>query len=300
MLYRIALVLFACTLTAFAAPSTIKFKTGTSFSAEVLQQTPSHLTVLFDYTVLSLRRSDIEAITLSKSVASPIANKRFPTWRQVIQSAASLQWASGLREIPATVIDVGVLRNIPYKSYRLGNDTFELNVYGDPDDPICFEVGIVNGTSAKREDQARCIALVCGLLGDTVDQKLVRLLDTNGDTITRRELTFETTPANAPDAYGGWWISAYFEDRLDSERASDEAVTALSQPAAPAPKTPTTSPKPAQNAEATVATPAWDNEDLKYARKPTVISTNTSSSRVYVRGYFRKDGTYVRPHTRRR
>jgi hypothetical protein len=53
--------------------------------------------------------------------------------RDVVKAARAESWGAGLQQIPATVIDVGDLANVPYVSFA-GKD-IELNVYGDPASP---------------------------------------------------------------------------------------------------------------------------------------------------------------------
>jgi len=242
---------------------------------------------------------------------------RIPTWRTVVVGFAAERWARNISQIPATVIDVGVLRYVPYKSHRCA-DTFEINVYGDPDSPAGFEVGIVDPRDITPERQKDCLAFVSKMLGDPTDKKVLALLDAQEDVITRRGLTLEITPPTAPDAYGGWWISVYDETKLDSERASEAELAQITQ--AKAAKS-TVSPKERPNGQPSTQTSNdnpedalshWSTSELTRARPtrnetpntrttaPTASPSTYSGGAVYVRGYLRKDGTYVRPHTRRK
>ena len=69
-------------------------------------------------------------------------------------------WATDFRQIPATVIDNGVLRNVPYKSYNAAKD-YEVNLYGDPQSPAGLEIGVrgdlLNDDNAKKS----CIGFIC-------------------------------------------------------------------------------------------------------------------------------------------
>jgi hypothetical protein len=108
-------------------------------------------------------------------------------------------------------------------------------------------------------------------------------------------LTFEVTPETAEDAYGGWWVSVYDELALDKSRASrqeldtiterkDDILQAARNVAA------------SQPATYRDTLPTWSPTDLQYARPSSTSAGQTD--RVYVKGYYRKDGTYVQPHTR--
>ena len=121
-------------------------------------------------------------------------------------------------QIPATVIDKGVLRNVPYKSFHAGD--YEVNIYGDPDQPAGVEIGIYRGPIKSQAAKRNCIDFLGAVLSDPGDQKLLGALNLTKDAVLRDGLTVEVTPATAPDSYGGWWVSAYREQALDQLRAS--------------------------------------------------------------------------------
>ena len=76
------------------------------------------------------------------------------------------------------------------------------------------------------------------------------------DLKTRDGLTFEITPANAVDAYNGWWVSVYSEKQLNLARASDDDMQLISMTQADAAKDVTESTNLA----------SWSADDLKQAR----------------------------------
>src|SRR5208337_3166164 len=99
---------------------------------------------------------------------TPIVTTRLANHAAIVVTVAAQPWASGFKQIPATVIDVGVLRSVPYKSHYAG-DGYEVNVYGDPNSPAGFEIGI--HTSLLHDDQAKqnCVECTCRLLGEHAD-----------------------------------------------------------------------------------------------------------------------------------
>jgi hypothetical protein len=163
------------------------------------------------------------------------------------------------------------------------------------------------------EAKKNCIDLMSSVLADKVDGAIVLVMSRTQDLVIRGEITFEITPATSPDAYGGWWISAYSEKSLDSARASEKELEeiAVKRAAAEAPPAPRAAPRQpaAPRVDLTPAPPSfaaednyfgtWSTSDLSYARAAS-SNSSSGSGRVYVRGYYRKDGTYVRPHTRSR
>ena len=120
------------------------------------------------------------------------------------------------------------------------------------------------------------------------------------DALKEGGLTYEITLPTEPDSYGGWWVSVYDEIELNKARASDKELRTITEPIVVSPpRTLATAPPPAS--APAPATTAWSQEDLGFARPSDsgASSQGRSGGSVYVRGYTRKDGTYVQPHTRR-
>ena len=129
----------------------------------------------------------------------------------------------------------------------------EVNAYGDPERPACLEIGIF-GDPARRPAARDALA---ALLPDPADRDALKGLDLAKDKRSRAGLTFEVTPETAADAYGAWWVSVYDPAALDASRASDAEMKEVAVP------------RPADEA----------------AGRP--------GKTIYVKGYRRKDGTYV-------
>lgn len=216
------------------------------------------------------------------------------------QTIAPQDWV----QIPATLIDDGVLRNVPYQSYRSG--ILELNIYGDPAAPAGVEIGIY-GTITALPFKKRLIAFVAEVTGAEFpdsfnldqDKKRLGLID------------YEITPPTAPDAYGGWWVSAYDMSRLESARIADNEIHAITTQRAQIVLK--TKADDAERKPEAISTPRqkgeeWTSEDLVRAIRPTQTQPSYTSSgyaayssgRVWVRSYVRKDGTFVRGYSRSR
>ena len=204
-----------------------------------------------------------------------------------LEVAGSKSYLTGLAQIPATVVDKGILRNVPYQSFRAGD--YELNVYGDPDRPAGLEIGIYRGLLRSTTARRNCIDFVGSVLSHPADQKLLAALKlTTKDMVLLDGLTAEVTTPTEEDSYGGWWVSVYRAKALDHARASDKE---LSQIAVQRKEVELNS----RNAG------EWNGNDLKFARPVATGSAGPATGgSVYVRGYTRKDGTYVQAHTRRR
>jgi hypothetical protein len=289
--------------TRFCSTATLDFGGGHSLDCTVLQKSDKYVTILHRFSVLRVPQS--EAISVNEVVSEPASvvshSPRLADYKTIVVATAVQSWASDLRQIPATVIDNGILKNVPYKSFRAGHD-YEINVYGDPVAPAGFEIGVrsalLNDASAKEN----CVAFICSLLGEPADREAVHGLALEKDKQIRRGLTLEVTPPSDPDAYGGWWVSVYNDDDLTSVRATDKEMEAITVAR--------NSLKPKTTASASPRSLGdWSSEDLQYARPASKSQTGgivygggTSSRRsggsVYVSGYYRKNGTYVQSYTR--
>lgn len=159
--------------------------------------------------------------------------KRLADAKKFQEVAARQPWAADLQPIPATVIDKGILRNVPYLSFRAGD--FEVNVYGDPADPACLEVGIYKSLLRNQAAKKQCLEFMAAVLNDPADRAVLKSLNQTKDLKKRDGLTFEVTLETAEDAYGGWWVSVYDERRLDGSRASAKELAAITVPRAKVP-----------------------------------------------------------------
>ncbi len=205
---------------------------------------------------------------------------RFEALEVVLANAAISSCVRGLQPIPATVIDVGVFKNVPYQSFS--NGSVELNAYGDPRHLVAVEVG------TRIEEPALKTCLIEFMTAQSLferDRLRVAAFDATPRSTTQDGLTIETTDATASDAYGAWWISLEVTEQVSSATATDNEVQTLS-----------TTPD-GWSSPPLLSTPDSVRTSSPYSTYP---SYRPSGGRVYVHGYTRKDGTYVHPHTRRR
>jgi len=310
----VTLTIVATLLTATATADVLHLKNGFTIRGSIIQEADDFVTVAMEYGTISMHRiyiasiekTTVEELQSAASQASePKDDARLPRWSTMVQRLANSPWAAGLTQIPATVIDKGVLRNVPYTSYRCGaNGDYELNVYGDPDTPAGVEIGVYGTLTKDPGAKQRCIEFIAAVLPGAADAAILKAARLEGDKIERRGMTVETTPPTAEDAYGGWWVSVYYEHRLDQARASEKELTAITA-ARDVPAEPATADsgqaKRSSRASAGEVDWDWTREDLQKARPPQASTASPSTGgRVYVRGYHRKDGTYVKAHTRRR
>ena len=217
-------------------------------------------------------------------VPGPAARSRIQPLDAVLADARTSPCVGGLHPIPATVIGEGIFRNVPYQSFS--NGPVELNAYGDPEDLVGLEVG----TGLPDEFIQRCLI---GFLSQQVNERsagdAVRRLTLVPQTIHQGGLQVEVTPATAPDAYGAWWVSLEVPGRIAGAAATDAEMAHLAVErgiwsAPPAPPLATTGNSAPYNPPA----------------QPYSSYRPSSGGPVFVHGYYRKNGSYVRSHSRRR
>jgi hypothetical protein len=251
-----------------AFADTLVFPTGPSISGTILQTNGEDVLLWTGYSAYSFSRANIKAIKFERAETAEVnSTNRLPDTKDLVLLLSKQPWGSNLRQIPATVIDKGILRNVPYVSFRCGDD-YEINVYGDLDRPAGIEVGVyrklLDDTTAKRN----CVRLVAALLGQAGDKEIVQRLAPEKDIKTREGMTFEITPPSAEDAYMGWWVSVYSEQQLNLARASAEELKQITIPKA--------------EASQSQGSSGWSAEEVKLARPstPPTITCTTKSGLV--------------------
>jgi hypothetical protein len=295
---------------------TIEFGPDRVMECTVLQDDGQTVTVLYNVSVMRFPKADITEVVKDPG-SGAIRHKaaRLPSYANVLVELGKQDWATGLRQIPATVIDTGVLKFVPYKSQRAGE--YEVNVYGDPAKPAGFEIGIGGKSLDDAEAKRNCVEFVASLLSNADDRATLRGLDLKQDKQTRDGLTFEITPVAGADSYGGWWVSVYDEAELDKARASEEEMKAITvakpsdKPAANPLDQLAGKPAPANGNNAATGKPAtnttagstysqgtpntqWQPNDYGNYGPPRVVMVNPP--RVYVRAFTRNNGKYIHAH----
>jgi hypothetical protein len=153
-----------------------------------------------------------------------------PPWRMIVQDFRLDDNIRHFREIPATTIDNGYLRNIPYLSFRI-NKRVEMNVYGNPENPVCIEFGIYERNKEKITRFMKIIrAYLAGILTSRQEVAAIYSLPESGGRAKSGHFVFEVTPPDAPEAYGGWWISIYDPKRLEGARLPEAEYRKVTLP----------------------------------------------------------------------
>jgi len=153
-----------------------------------------------------------------------------PPWRMVVQDLRTDDNIQTFREVPATALDNGYLKNIPYLSFRI-NKRIEMNVYGNPENPVCLEFGIYEQKPEEITKFKKIIrAYLAGILSSRAEVGALYALPETGGDIRVGRVALKVLPPTAPDAYHGWWLSIYRPDALASARVSDAEYAKVTVP----------------------------------------------------------------------
>jgi len=166
----------------------------------------------------------------SEIVFEEIAGQgRLPSWRAMVTDLRNHDDIRSLQQIPATTIDSGLLKNIPYLSFRI-NEQSEFNVYGDPHDPVAIEFGMYGRQRRSSKYQQIIREFLAGHLHSREEIAALYSLDLRGDEERAGRLAFKIIPPEQADAYGGWWIIVYDPRRIDQARVSNARYAAVTRP----------------------------------------------------------------------
>ena len=146
---------------------------------------------------------------------------KLPPWRMIVQDLRTDDSIRSFRQIPATTVEQGEFARIPYLSFRI-NTRVEMNVYGNPEDPVAIEFGVYERRTAEIDRFKKITrTYLAGLLDNQHEIAALYSLQDKGGKKTVGDLTFQVTPPEASDSDGGWWISIYEHKRLDAFRVPD-------------------------------------------------------------------------------
>lgn len=306
-------------------------QSGAVLTGKVLQQDGEGVLLRMEYGTyrypLALIRDVKKEPTTTSSAAS--SGQSIPDWAQLVTLLANNHWAPGLRQVPATMIEGGNFKNVPYVSFRSASGLYEMNIYGDLDHPAAVQIGAMNYLHQTTGEKSNCVAFICSVLGNAADAKIVRALNLDQKDVQKNGgLTFETILPGEWGSYGGWWISVYNANALAGAQASPAELLALTQtrvaatppvtatnvPSQPVAAVPSSAPATTTNSSPITSSEtysygygtaygAWSAEELAAARPAaattypaTVASEKTyptaASGMVYPRTYTRSAGGY--------
>lgn len=230
-----------CALAAAAAtaspaeetPDQVRMNDGTELRGLILQNTKDMVVIETESGEARLPKEYIRRIDDAPNgeavFADIVDNDDLPSWRSIVHDMRTYDGVRSFEQIPPTAIDNGLLRHIPYLSFKV-NGRAELNVYGDPDSPVAVEYGVY-GAERTTESQRRMFReYIAGHL-ESKEQIAALYALSPGKRDTRAgRLSFRLILPDDADGYGGTWTVVYRADRLESARLPERQYARLTRP----------------------------------------------------------------------
>jgi len=282
---KLLLVPALCAATAFAAgddafkaPDSLVLKDGRTVRGLIVKNSVDSVLLQEEFGENLYPKKDILRIRDEADINilfTDISRKAdLPSWRVIANDLRMIDRIRSVVAIPATAIDNGEFRNVPYISFRV-NEMVELNIYGDPNDPAGLELGIYGRHSGDDKLRKRLRSYLAGFLTTREEIAALYSLDLKGGSKKAGDITVEITPKSAPDAYGAWWISLYSMKDLDAVRLSDKAYAKLARP-----------PSEVVGKNGEVIASGWTKKDLEQAERLDHMKGSKKQG-VLLRGFYR-------------
>lgn len=206
---------------------------GETLRGRILVETKDSVVLLLNNRHISIPKKEVERIydrpdrDLTFTDLLPQAGHFAPWWVPAYDLFYS-DWVKNFRQIPATVIDSGEFRSVPYLSFR-ANRNIELNIYGDPNRPAGLEIGVYGLKRSSQKTQELLREFISSYLHGIPEIRALESIPYSGGRAEVNGLRMEVTPPNAPDSYGAWWVSIWYPRALEKARLSPDALSQRSK-----------------------------------------------------------------------
>jgi len=215
------------------SPDSIELNDGTRLRGLILQNTASAVVIQTREGESTIPKEYIRRIDDAPDDGviydGVVGRDELPSWRAIVHDLRTHDSVRTFEQIPPTRIDTGLLRNIPYLSFRI-NGRSELNVYGDPHDPVAVEFGVFGSRGVKKQKRQVFGEFIAGHLHSREQIAAFYSLGPDRRDARAGKLAFRLIRPGDPDAYGGSWIVVYRPDRIERARLGDRAYAELTRP----------------------------------------------------------------------
>ena len=240
MAIRVALLIsFLLPLAATAAlesekaPDQVRLNDGTELRGLILQNTRDAVVLETQNGEARIPKEYIRRIDDAPNgeaiFADIVGKNELPSWRSIVHDMRTHDSVRFFEQIPPTTIDNGLLRNIPYLSFR-ANKKWELNVYGKPERPVALEFGVYGAAGPDDATRRTFREFIAGHLHSQEQIAALYSLGPERREVRAGKLGFRLILPDDPDGYGGTWIVVYLPDSINGARLSDKAYAAITRP----------------------------------------------------------------------
>ena len=217
----------------YAEPDSVLLKDGSRHAGVIVKNTADTLFLQQRYRISEFPKSAIlrifDGVDVGMEFTESGKKGDLPSWRVMVNDIRNNDAIKSLTQIPATLIDNGYLKNVPYLSFRI-NELIEMNIYGNPDDPVAIEFGIYGKLSSNDRLRRVLRSFMAGFLNSRKEVGAISSIPFAGGDKKAGDFRIRITPASAPDAYGAWWICLYNPKTLESSRVSDSEYAKATLP----------------------------------------------------------------------
>jgi len=258
------------------APDTVFLKDGTTVKGIIVENTSASVTIQEAYREVTIPKEDIVRIRDEAEDVAYFASMQrkgsLPPWRVIVNDLRLHDKIRTFEQIPATLIDSGDFKNVPYQSFRINGD-IEMNIYGDPDDPAAVEVGVYGMRKNNRALHQMLRQYLAGYLTSRDELRALYSIPRKGGVADAGDMRLFITLPDAPDSYGAWWVGVSNPKQLDKIRMSDEDYARLVRPM-----------DEVFDKDGNVLSSAWREEEMDLSRRIAKMGEN---AKVFLRGFYR-------------
>jgi hypothetical protein len=270
----------------YAQPDSVLLKDGSTQSGVIVKNTAEAVFLQQRYRISEFPKSQIvrifDGVDVGMEFTEVDKKGNLPSWRVMVNDIRNNDAIKSLAQIPATLIDNGYLKNVPYLSFRI-NDFIEMNVYGNPDEPAAIEFGVYGKLSSSDELRRTLRSFMAGFLSSRQEVAAIYSIPFSGGEKSAGHFRIRIMPASAPDAYRAWWICLYNPKTLESARVSDAAYAKVTMP-----------PEQVVGSSGKVKPGVWNDELSKRSLR---AHEGGDSASHFTLGFLREPGGWLRIFT---
>lgn len=215
------------------APDQIRMNDGTELRGLILQNTRDMVVLETEHGEARIPKEYIRRIDDAPNgeaiFADIVGKNELPSWRSIVHDLRIHDSVRVFEQVPPTAIDSGLLRNIPYLSFR-ANEKWELNVYGKPENPVAIEFGVYGMAAPDDETRRTFREFIAGHLHSKEQIAALYSLGPDKRDAKAGKLAFRLIRPGDPDGFGGTWFVVYRPDAIEGARLSDHAYAAITRP----------------------------------------------------------------------
>src|ERR1017187_9610708 len=108
----------------------VVLQSGVVITGNILQQDANGVLVQMEYGTFRYPLAMIKDVKKEAAAAPHVSNNgaAIPDWAQIVSLLANNSWAPEIKQVPATVINHGNFKYVPYISFRCAYGGYEINV----------------------------------------------------------------------------------------------------------------------------------------------------------------------------